>query len=169
VGDVKLNTLWHEELPWTGSYFGNMDNLLEARVSNPNVTAVFSHWESTAGNVIFPHQDSIMASVEIAGVDTIIAVFEVDYTTIEEPLENVVFKAYPVPTSDNLNISLSFPEAQQFDIAMYTVQGKEVYRQVYNQQALQTTIDTRDLARGLYVLSLEGEEGSKQIKVPLVD
>ncbi|MFT7102855.1 MAG: hypothetical protein ACJAYA_001432 [Bacteroidia bacterium] len=110
-----------------------------------------------------------MASVEIAGVDTIIAVFEVDYTTIEEPLENVVFKAYPVPTSDNLNISLSFPEAQQFDIAMYTVQGKEVYRQVYNQQALQTTIDTRDLARGLYVLSLEGEEGSKQIKVPLVD
>jgi hypothetical protein len=169
VGDVKLNTLWHEVLPWTGSYFGNMDNLLEARVSNPNVTAEFSHWESTSGNVIFPHQDSIMASVEIAGVDTIIAVFEVYYTTIEEPLENVVFKAYPVPASDNLNIGLSFPEAQQFDIAMYTVQGKEVYRQVYNQQALQTTIDTRDLARGLYVLSLEGEEGRRQIKVPLVE
>jgi hypothetical protein len=52
---------------------------------------------------------------------------------------------------------------------MYTVQGKEVYRQVYNQQALQTTIDTRDLARGLYVLSLEGEEGRRQIKVPLVE
>ena len=169
VGHVKLNTLWHEELPWTGAYFGNMDNLLDARVGNPNVTAEFSHWESTSGNVIFPHQDSIEASVVIAGIDTIIAVFEVDYTTIEEPVEEVVFNAYPVPATDNLNITLALPKAEAFSVVIYTLSGKEIQRSAYNQQVLQTAIATRHLARGLYVLAVEGESFRKQVKIPLVE
>lgn len=169
VGDVKLNTLWHEQLPWTGAYFGNMDNLLEARVSNPNVTATFSHWESTSGNTIFPHQDSIMASVVIAGIDTIIAVFDVDYTSIEEPYEFLIFNAYPVPATDNINISLNLPEAEQFDIALYSIDGKTILRNTYNGHALNTRIETGHLAKGLYILSFESSQGSRQIKVPLVD
>ncbi len=169
VGHVKLNTLWHEQLPWTGAYFGNMDNLLEARVGNPAITAQFSHWESTSGNIIFPHQDSIMASVIIAGVDTIIAVFEVDYTTISEPFEYVIFQAYPVPASSNLNINLSLPQAEKFDLALYSIDGKEVMRRSYHQQALQVNVETSHLSRGLYILSLESPIGTKQIKVPLVD
>jgi hypothetical protein len=169
VGEVKLNTLWHEDLPWTGSYFGNMDNLLDARVGNSNVTAEFSHWESTSGNVIFPHQDSIEASVEIAGIDTIIAVFDVDYTTLEEPYDHVIFEAYPVPATDNLNIRLSLPEAESFDLVLYSIDGKAIERRSFKQQALNTTIETSSLARGLYILSLEGESGSKQIKIPLVE
>lgn len=169
VGEVKLNTLWHEELPWTGSYFGNMDNLLDARVGNPNVTAEFSHWESTSGNTIFPHQDSIEASVMIAGIDTIIAVFDVDYTTVEEPYEHVIFEAYPVPATDNLNIKLSLPEAESFDLVLYSIDGKTIERKSFNQQALNTTFETSSLARGLYILSLEGESGGKQIKIPLVE
>jgi hypothetical protein len=168
VGDVKLNTLWHEDLPWTGAYFGNMDNLLDARVSNPNVIAEFSHWESTSGNTIFPHQDSIEASVMIAGIDTIIAVFDVDYTTIEEPYERVIFQAYPVPATDNLNIRLSLPEAEAFDLVLYSMDGKAVVKNSYNQQALNTTMETSDLSRGLYILALEGSSGSKQIKIPLI-
>lgn len=169
VGDVKLNTLWHEDLPWTGAYFGNMDNLLDARVSNPNVTAEFSHWESTSGNTIFPHQDSIEASVMIAGIDTIIAVFDVDYTTVEEPYEYVLFEAYPVPATNNLNIKLSLPEAERFDIVVYSIDGKEVMRKSYNQQVLQTSFETGGFARGLYVLSVEGESVGRQIRVPLIE
>ncbi|MFT4544939.1 MAG: hypothetical protein ACI9UR_002047 [Bacteroidia bacterium] len=169
VGDVKLNTLWHEELPWTGAYFGNMDNLLEARVANSSITAEFSHWESTSGNVIFPDQDSIMASVVIAGTDTIIAVFDVDYTTVDAPYDQVIFEAYPVPATDNLTIKLNLPAAEQFDIVLYAIDGKEMLRKSYNQQALQTTVETGQLARGLYILSLEGASGSKQLKIPLVE
>ena len=169
VGEVKLNTLWHEDLPWTGSYFGNMDNLLDARVSNPNVTAEFSHWESTFGNAIFPHQDSIEASVVIAGIDTIIAVFDVDYSTIEEPYEQVIFEAYPVPATNDLNIKLSLPEIESFDVVLYTIDGKQIMRKSYTQQVLQTSFETGSLARGLYVLSVEGESFSRQLKVPLIE
>jgi hypothetical protein len=169
VGDVKLNTLWHEELSWTGASFGNMDNLIQARVANSSMTAEFSHWESTSGNVIFPDQDSINASVVIAGIDTIIAVFDVDYTSVEELYGQVIFEAYPVPSTDSLTIKLNLPEAEQFDIVLYAIDGKEMLRKSYHQHALQTTIETGQLARGLYVLSLEGESGSKQIKIPLVE
>ena len=34
---------------------------------------------------------------------------------------------------------------------------------------MQTSIDTRNLARGMYVLSLESELGVRQKKIPLVD
>lgn len=168
VGEVKLNTLWHEQLPWTGAYFGNMDNLLDARVVD-GVTAEFSHWESTAGNVIFPHQDSIEASVMISGIDTIIAVFDVDYTTIDEPLEQVVFEAYPVPATDRLTINVSFPVTEQFDVTLYTLEGAQVYRKTYDQQALRSQIETGSLSRGMYLLSINWAEGSKHLKVPLVE
>ncbi len=169
VGEVKLNTLWHEQLPWTGAYFGNMDNLLNARVVSNGPQATFSHWESTSGNTIFPHQDSVEASVVIAGIDTIIAVFDVDYTTVAEPYQHVIFEAYPVPATDNLTIKLSFPETETFDLVLYAIDGKEMLRKSYTQQALQTTIETQQLARGLYILSLEAESGSKQLKIPLVE
>jgi len=168
VGKVKLNTLWHEDLPWTGSYFGNMDNLIIADNFN-SINATFNHWESTAGHVIFPHQDSIEASVVIAGMDTIIAVFDVDYTTVEDLSEHIGFNAYPVPATDLLNVNITLPTDERYDLALYSIQGKEVYRQTFTQQALRTTIDTRSLARGMYVLSLESGIGRKQVKVPLVE
>ncbi|MCB9191769.1 MAG: CotH kinase family protein [Flavobacteriales bacterium] len=169
VAEVKLNTLWHPNLPWTGSYFGNMDNLLDARLINPNINAEFSHWESTAGNIIFPHSDSIEASVTVMGADTLIAVFDVDYTTIDERTEQVLFEAYPVPATNDLNIKLSLPNAEQFDVVLYTIDGKAVMRNSYHQQVLQTSFETNSLARGLYILSVEGESFSKQLKIPLVE
>lgn len=110
-----------------------------------------------------------MASVVIAGTDTIIAVFDVDYTTVDAPYDQVIFEAYPVPATDNLTIKLNLPAAEQFDIVLYAIDGKEMLRKSYNQQALQTTVETGQLARGLYILSLEGASGSKQLKIPLVE
>jgi hypothetical protein len=169
AGHVRLNTLWHEELPWTGSYFGNMDNIIEARTYTGGPTASFSHWESTAGNAIFPHQDSILAAVQIAGLDTIVAVFDVDYTNVEDPLNGTLFSAYPVPASDQLNVNLQLTAEVRYDIVLYSIQGQEVFRQSFSQQSMQTTIDTRNLARGMYVLSLESELGFRQKKIPLVE
>ena len=81
----------------------------------------------------------------------------------------VIFEAYPVPATDNLTVKLNLPEAEQFDVVLYAIDGKEMQRTSYHQQALQTTIQTGQLARGLYILSLEGASGSKQIKIPLVE
>jgi hypothetical protein len=169
AGHVRLNTLWHEQLPWTGAYFGNMDNIIEARTYTGGPTATFSHWESTSGNTIFPHQDSILAAVQISGIDTIVAVFEVDYTSVDDPLNGTLFSAYPVPATDQLNINLQLPSETRYDIVLYSLQGQEVFRQSFSQQSLQTTINTQGLARGMYVLSLESELGLRQKKIPLVE
>lgn len=169
IGEVKVNTLWHQDLPWSGSYFGGMDNLLDARLINPNINAEFSHWESSSGNVILPSINDEEVSVMISSADTLTAVFDVDYTSIDEPYEYVIFEAYPVPATDVLNLKLSLPEAAQFDIVLYSIDGKEVMREAYHQQALNTSISTTGLSRGLYILSLQGEGVSEQLKIPLVD
>ena len=35
AGYLKVNTLTHHDLPWTGTYFGGMDNKLVAYSNNP--------------------------------------------------------------------------------------------------------------------------------------
>jgi len=169
VGHVKLNTLWHEQLPWTGQYFGNMDNLVEAQTIPGGPTATFSHWESTSGYPILPHPDSIQASVAISGPDTIIAVFTVDYSTVEDPMSQVLFNAYPVPASDNVNVNIQLPAAEQFTISVYDLQGKRVYSEQFEQQSLTLRIPTDELSRGIYMLSFESERGKRQRKIPLID
>jgi hypothetical protein len=110
-----------------------------------------------------------LAAVQIAGLDTIVAVFDVDYTNVEDPLNGTLFSAYPVPASDQLNVNLQLTAEVRYDIVLYSIQGQEVFRQSFSQQSMQTTIDTRNLARGMYVLSLESELGFRQKKIPLVE
>jgi len=55
IGRIDFNTLKLQSFPWAGDYFGNMDNLAEAKVLDEYKNEyVFSHWESKAGNEISP-------------------------------------------------------------------------------------------------------------------
>ncbi len=74
VGTIDFNTLVLEDLPWTGSYFGDMDNLAEANVSEgfENVYE-FSHWESKTGNDISPSDQESNVQYRLSMPDTLIA------------------------------------------------------------------------------------------------
>jgi len=169
AGRIKLNTLWHEELPWTGAYFGNMDNLIRADNVSGGPNVIFNHWESTSGTVIFPHPDSSEAAVQLTGIDTLIAFFDIDYTSVKDLSQYIAFSAHPVPAINRLDVNISIPTAGSYDLALYSIQGKEVYRQTFSQQALRTSINTQSFARGMYVLSFESALGKKQVKIPLVE
>ncbi len=82
VGRIDFNTLNLEELPWTGSYFGDMDNLAEAKVSEAYKNEYeFSHWESKMGNDISPNDMQKNVSYRLSMPDTLIAHYKLLGTT----------------------------------------------------------------------------------------
>jgi len=78
VGQVNFNSLSVGELPWTGEYFGNMDNVVRASVSEAFQNEyVFSHWESKMGNDISPSDTDEDVVYRLTMPDTLIAHYEI--------------------------------------------------------------------------------------------
>ena len=77
IAQIDFNTLTQEDLPWTGAYFGNMDNLAEVRLFDAYKNDyVFSHWESKMGNNISPSAMNSKITYRLSMPDTLIAHFE---------------------------------------------------------------------------------------------
>lgn len=76
VGNISINTLKIKDFPWSGEYFGNMDNKLSATVKNSLSSLYqFSHWESKIANQISPSVESDNAIFRMSTADTIVAVY----------------------------------------------------------------------------------------------
>ncbi|MCG8329865.1 MAG: lamin tail domain-containing protein [Chitinophagales bacterium] len=85
IGEIDLNTLDIETFPWTGDYFGGMENLIKAKVFNDYEDQYqFSHWESKAGNDILPNLITRKATITLSQADTLTAVFKLREGTIDE-------------------------------------------------------------------------------------
>lgn len=77
VGRISFNTLDIENYPWTGDYFGNMENLTEANVKEEFKNSyVFSHWESKMGNNISPSEMEKAINYRLSMPDTLVAHFK---------------------------------------------------------------------------------------------
>ncbi len=86
-GNVKINTIEIDEFPWSGDYFGTMNNRIEAIPSNDSIS--FSHWETTSGvNLSIEDANAILTRFDITGMDTLIAVFEGKLSSINDVVIN---------------------------------------------------------------------------------
>ena len=102
AGTIKFNTIDHATFPWTGEYFGNMDNTIEVTENN---SKKFVKWHSLNGSTTFKNH---LDKNTIAGLfedDTLIAIFEGSTSTNDNEEGNIV--VYPNPASDYINISSS--------------------------------------------------------------
>ncbi len=78
VGVIGFNTLTIDDLPWSGDYYGNMDNLAKAAVKPEfENTYEFSHWESKMGNNISPTEFDQEMTYRLAMPDTLIAHYKI--------------------------------------------------------------------------------------------
>ena len=87
IGRIDFNTLSLEALPWTGSYYGNMDNLAEANILEEfENTYEFSHWESKMGNDISPSDMESDVTYRLSMPDTLVAHFKLLETPSNSPI-----------------------------------------------------------------------------------
>lgn len=157
MGDIKFNTLTHKNLPWVGTYFGNMDNTTEVIPTTP---AKFLYWQSKNGSSAFSNSNSPASSVTITAADTLIAVFENAVNTHDQ---NVLMAfASPNPGTGTITVTVD----QSLDNSLIHVTdntGKSVYKKAgFSGNA--TTLDLQFLPAGMYHISLHDKYRSYRTK-----
>ena len=122
AGSIKLNSLVHSVLPWSGTYFGGVDNKLVA-MANPFY--LFVLW--SANNQTFnPNAGVTNVKVNLTSTDSIVAHFLV--TSVPEllPIVNPIVSAYPTVTNSQVTVQYSLPEASPVTLKIYSVLGTQI-------------------------------------------
>ncbi|MBT8232445.1 MAG: CotH kinase family protein, partial [Bacteroidia bacterium] len=158
VGEIELNTLDLDRFPWTGSYYGNMENKIEAKAINSNFE--FVKWQSKSGNIVFPSFTDEKATIRLMTSDTLIAVFSDGTTSIDEVNDLVSFDAYPSPAINEINIDFQVEKRNVILIQMFDVNGKIVYSRYEKNvepntvKSLRIDLETQNVVPGLYNIVL---------------
>ena len=164
AGRIKLNTLNHDVFPWTGSYFGNMDNILEAKEYNGGLA--FHHWESKSGQQVFPDIYSKDILMDFAQADTLVAVFGTVSGTGSLSAAAFDLQVYPQPVADVLQLSYQLPEVLEHRLVLYDLNGRAVLTEnmaaVSGRQVVHMPLN---LPAGMYMLALETAQGKAFRKV----
>lgn len=182
IAEIDLNTLDVRELPWSGDYFGDVENTAKIRLFDEfEEDYTFSHWESTSGNVLFPSETDTLVSFTLTDNDTLVAVFEETVTPIEEWLlgdEIITNKfdltVYPNPASDFINVSYYLPDASDVVIELQSVLGNETLRfeqysgyQTAGKHSHQISLDER-IIPGMYFVHIHLDEETIVKKINVI-
>ena len=161
VGEIDFNTLDIEEFPWTGAYFGNMENKIKARAFEDDY--VFSHWETKAGSMILPSLEERRATIQLETQDTLIAVFS-PVTNVEDLASGISLNVFPNPTTGYVTINYDLEEPKDIQISILNIMGQEIVRlpQSLNKQSAGNHKQVVDLTSegitpGIYLVRLKAD------------
>lgn len=95
------------------------------------------------------------------------AYYEINNVGIEEAESISDLLVYPNPAQDELNIAFNSLEADNFVIQLSSMAGETVFRKNYfvNSGVFDRNVDLSQIARGVYILTIQGSKGIKTEKV----
>ena len=168
AGEIDLNTLDIEQFPWTGAYFGNMENKIEA---NAKGALPFLRWESRSGSAITPNVNTDKAAITFTEADTLVAVFGLASSTWE-PGNGLSLSVNPTLASDFTRIDYTLPEAMPVQIALYSPLGQQVTK-IQAEGSAGTHTQRLDLASlslepGVYLLDFQAGGHRRTTKVTVI-
>lgn len=148
-GKIKLNTLMHDDLPWSGNYFGNMKNKVEVLPYGSNK---FLYWKSKKGNIIIENPGQSISEFNINDQDTLIAVFEKSNITDDLFSNSIVI--YPNPAKENiyLNVANAGNAIKQYQIL--NLNWKMIESGLLNFESNNASLNIQNLSSGYYLLRI---------------
>ena len=174
IGEIDFNTLDLEELPWSGDYFGGMENRIKTKAFDEFEDEYeFSHWVSASGNAIFPDSLSRRARIVLTQPDTLIAVYA-QVSGTADPLSELGFSVFPNPTDEQLRISFELEQSSEIAVHLTTVTGQRVAtvqelsgRKAAGYYEQQVDLKRHGIAPGVYFLSVtvDGLTGTRRVVV----
>ncbi|MFK7809076.1 MAG: CotH kinase family protein [Saprospiraceae bacterium] len=175
VGEIDFNTLDIEEFPWTGTYFGGMENNIKAKVfSDFEDDHEFSHWETQNGNVIFPDEFERKATFTMTQSDTLTAVFTGGPSTTKNLEKNIALEVFPNPAKNNLTVSYDLEKSGFVTIELQSILGNKImdFTEASGSKStgahrVNLSLTERDIADGIYllVLRVDGGQAVKKISI----
>ncbi len=176
IGEIDFNTLDIESFPWSGDYFGGMDNKIKAKVFNDfDDEYEFSHWISTSENTIAPDVNSRKANISLSQPDTLIAVFKMKPLSTEELGNEYNFAIYPNPANNCVVFDYKLESAANVNLSLYNVLGEKVIsfnnnsgKQTSGEYSEKLDLSSERLTSGLYVLVVEIDDKQRSFKINVV-
>ncbi len=177
IGEIDINSLDIEEFPWSGDYFGGIENTIKAKVFDEFEDQYeFSHWESTAGNEVLPNVNERKATMTMANDGTLTAVFrevgEVSNTNDIELKYNL--SVFPNPATDYLNVVYSLETHQRVQVDLYTLSGRLVtsvldgtHLQDSGTHSIHMPLDHIETS-GLYLLEVSLGDDQQRFKINII-
>lgn len=169
AGSVKFNTLVHDSLPWSGTYFGGMSNLLEALPSAPYL---FSNWTSNS-QVFLPNDSAIISKVNFTSSDSVVAHFSFATSAFEITNDSPVANVYPTLISTFTTLDFSLPSAMPVTIQLYDINGQLISTLADNSymqtgfHSMQLALNSGKLSEGIYLLRFRAGNTNKTFKLIL--
>jgi len=168
-GHIDLNTIKVKEFPWTGSYFGDMENYIDADAADE---FEFVRWETRNGTSVFPDETEEEGSITLTAPDTLVAIFFSETVSSENiNPDEISLRVYPSPTSGEITIKYTLDEASDVKISVLNVLGERVYEFPTDMRTGNTVhkdilnFKQRNLPTGTYVVRIETDKGSANKKV----
>jgi hypothetical protein len=146
-GNIRFNTQTHSQLPWKGSYFGNMTNELEI---SPGGNKKFLYWKSKNGKSSFTASADIKTKVSLVARDTLIAVFEGALAANEQTVLPLLIS--PNPAYDIINISLPESHFENFEFEIFNAEGKLMRDGTKDNTKSYFNLDISNLPSGNYLI-----------------
>ncbi len=174
VGEIDFNTLDIETFPWSGDYFGGMQNLIKAKVFNDFEDQYdFSHWESTAGSVI-ADPNNFKTTITLNQADTLIAVFGTP-TAVEDLDPKFAMDVYPNPATESLTLDYDLGKAADVQVSLFSITGQEMMnfpnaggKRLPGKHIEKLTWAEGQIPSGLYFLTMHIGEEQKSFKVNII-
>ena len=158
AGEIKINTITPETLPWDGYYYNGVPVNLTI---TPNNGFTFSHWESI--HTILSKDPSASIAYNFEQDDEITAYFESEYKGLE-------LNAFPNPIEQDLNITFTLDRISDIKISLHNITGQLLgsvneEKRIGGTHTISFKISDLDLQKGIYLLSLETENFRETIKI----
>ena len=167
AGYVNLNSLSLTNLPWTGTYFGNVTTNLQAVA---DTMYSFVNWTSSTQN-FSPNAAAAVSSINLNGTDTIVAHFLT--TGLEHYDANVpTVAAYPSVFNSSTTIEFNLKESEQVSMKLYSIQGIELATIIdagknypAGHHAVNLDLSKSHLSSGMYLVNFTTGDFKKSIKL----
>jgi hypothetical protein len=166
-GSVMLNSLQINQYPWTGTYFGGLENKLSIQ---PTSGYEFSNW-SAAYTSFTPGAMADSVEITLATADTIVAHFL--FTEVpEDAIIDPSVSAYPTVFSNSTVIDFNLPEGRLVSLKLYSMQGQEIMTVIQPDKKMQNghyeyelNLSNTSLPAGMYMADFIAGDYRKCVKL----
>jgi hypothetical protein len=169
-GSIDLNSLHFapNQLPWNGTYFGNITTSLTAN-AEPNY--IFTNW-TTLTQLLNPNPLTAAVTANINTADSITAHFNLITNIGNYPGIEAGVSVYPTVFSDEATIEYTLPEHLPVTMKLTTMLGAEVAdisspTQYQNRGSYSVKLNMAgsNLSGGIYLLRFTAGDFNKTIKL----
>lgn len=176
IGEIDFNTLDIESFPWTGDYFGGMENKIKAKVFDEFEDEYkFSHWISTVENVITPNDTTRKAWINLTQADTLIAVFETIIVGDKDLENDFNISVFPNPAKDYLTLRFELEKSSEMKVALHSVLGQKImdFPQAGGKQSegihiQNLNLNNKEIITGLYFLVVDIDDKQRSFKINII-